>query len=1075
MKKITTIGMALMLGGLGFMANAQVTTGLSVRSISWENPATGTPAFNSYNNSYASEYYDLELTPDNEDSDQGQIPESLDINFGENLSYTFLNQKPGTTEVLLPVIDVNNDNKQLQYGEGDDVDYAWAVLTLIPGTSAGSMVANLSFDGFYEWLNSNVASGYYSVTIPEKLIQIGTNNYNLRSIINLQFTNSYITPSWEGVGAWNPAVPYMYIGATYTEDVNLTLAAKTQTCTLVVPGGKTLTNVYFGIYNWGGTNTSNKNSMLVNLLTTYINTSTLKGYADNVPDPKDVEAGLVKTIFDVYGYGEYTITIPAGTVTYGGLGNSPINFTYNFRAVQQGQTPSQVNIYPLQNDGYTVYNYNALANDPITIVYEFEYPVSTNKAITTGVFKLYQIVNGKPAEKWYYSPTASSIVTNGNYVTVTIPQNLVYGAGDYQISWVPGGLTVAYPNADGKTTTNVYNAQIDYNFSIVAPSALATAAVNANSYFPALVNNQFTPWESDKVNRIQGTPNPDYNVYSFQDFPEVLSYNWADDQYVFLANSSAKYTITTPKSNLVYTDNIIAGNYTPLTISYTNDKNEEVNVADVADFPTYFQLANIQKYINSNGGYGKYTILIPEGTFVMVKQNAKGELYGELNKGITIEYTVAELVNSVSITPDPYYTSVPGMTGNPNIYPSSALGTVTIAFGAPIQGGEPVVNPDTDTDALTINGRVVAPVMNKAEGTLVLDLKDFETGEYTIVIPTGYVEVGNGNYNNEIVFSYEINNLDPEPIINFQNGEIVPLEAAEVARLVVGWKTDASIQLAEDAYVLVNGDKVELIDNDYFAKEDAGNMADIPGIGSDEEGEPVVPPTPEAEEGEGDGDDEAPFYNAIVVNNIIEGYTGEVTITVPAGTIYTGEGNYLVYNDAVTVTVNVVELFEVEPFFEIEGTTIQAYWSAPVLSVNEDVTPLIVGEDDFEYELTPGYIDVVRNLDSQYIARVDFALLGALKGGIVPGNYTLVVPEAFVTLEGTNGVDMINLTVYYEFTLTDDFELVGGHEYTAIESIGSSNVVEGVYNLQGVKMSNDLKSLTPGLYIINGKKVLIRK
>lgn len=46
---------------------------------------------------------------------------------------------------------------------------------------------------------------------------------------------------------------------------------------------------------------------------------------------------------------------------------------------------------------------------------------------------------------------------------------------------------------------------------------------------------------------------------------------------------------------------------------------------------------------------------------------------------------------------------------------------------------------------------------------------------------------------------------------------------------------------------------------------------------------------------------------------------------------------------------------------------------------------------------------------------------------------------------------------------------------SGVRSIGSEvPAVEGVYNFQGVKMSNDLNTLAPGIYICNGKKVIVK-
>lgn len=88
------------------------------------------------------------------------------------------------------------------------------------------------------------------------------------------------------------------------------------------------------------------------------------------------------------------------------------------------------------------------------------------------------------------------------------------------------------------------------------------------------------------------------------------------------------------------------------------------------------------------------------------------------------------------------------------------------------------------------------------------------------------------------------------------------------------------------------------------------------------------------------------------------------------------------------------------------------------------------------------------------------------------GDYTLVIPTAYFTIYGIDGETnvtgmsrQIECSFYYEDGV-----------YTGINVMETAPVkaeIEGVYNLQGMKV--DANKLTNGIYIINGKKVLIRK
>ena len=98
-----------------------------------------------------------------------------------------------------------------------------------------------------------------------------------------------------------------------------------------------------------------------------------------------------------------------------------------------------------------------------------------------------------------------------------------------------------------------------------------------------------------------------------------------------------------------------------------------------------------------------------------------------------------------------------------------------------------------------------------------------------------------------------------------------------------------------------------------------------------------------------------------------------------------------------------------------------------------------------------------------------------IEGTNVPdGVYTLYIPEALVLLT-VNNVNYLNSPYYSDPIIIGDTESV-------FKEINKDNQMTGVtvYNLNGVKMlessdSNAVNNLAKGLYIINGKKVYIRK
>ena len=1056
MKKITTIGMALLLGGIGFAANAQLQV-LKPVAVYYDG---GNKLPDQLNIEDESETIDGVTTYAYKAQTNGVvnvIPETIYINY---LNASSAQVKPSSSQIAVTqwLNETGTSTQPLKYevvGSDGKVDYVPAYVYL-DSTEDGLVTVDLSELSQYSLENQ---SGWtFEFTIKQGAVTLSNSalNENAATTIVVEFVNKYITSFPE------PQMWFVYpfeansIGFAYDESVTLVAASEngTMTGTITPAGGPAITGVPLQIKNWGAPNNL-KNYVNVNLNNVYV----LNG--------KIVAAGTkdAKSIYATYGNVVYTLSIAEGTVKATAPGeqnqkvNNPLTADFDLREVVAD------NIFPDQNIGVTKYDYNNLYNQPIVLAYEFPGKVTINNVMKGGVsqtvFDIYTYEyndNDEIVKNWvnglYFNNDAIEVI--GNYVVVTLSyEQLDNTTGDFVVEWKEGALTVDTTMPSSATNVKYNNAY----FNAVEPYYFECKFASDYRDYTA---GYFDVNYSGEDKNLAVDPDPELNVYNIYDINNV-SCEWLNDQIVFTVNS--QYTLRTPDKNYVYRDYMQNTQYGKLGLTKSNSEepllNEDGDQVMVADFGYTFDIYSI---LWGNNEPGDYQILIPQGSFI----NATT---GEPNKGIVITYTVPELEYSTSITPDPYYTTGNNGTSNHTIYNAAEdLTKVVVAFAAPIAyGQQPALDEDGNPQTITVNGFAPRVKYYEIEGnSLVFDLSGLSMGLNTVVIPTGFLKIGESNYNKEISFTYAVNNLNPKTEVNFYEGEIVPVASVNedgMINLMIGWQTDDSIQLANEdgVNIYVNGNPV-LVTYDMMT----GN---IPGFNTPEEGGDEPAPLAD-EDGDDDGDEEAPFYSTIIVENILKGYSGAVTIEIPAGIIYTGEAPYLVVNEAASVTVNVVDIYDLDPYFEISGLTIQSYWGVPVLAVNETVTPYIEGADDFVYELTPGYIDVVENLAEGYISSVNFNLLGAR---LQPGQYTLVIPEAFVTIRqyGSN-VDSINLTVYYDFTLTEDYEIEDGHT-SAIESIGSENVVEGVYNLQGVKMSNDLKSLTPGLYIINGKKVLIRK
>ena len=87
------------------------------------------------------------------------------------------------------------------------------------------------------------------------------------------------------------------------------------------------------------------------------------------------------------------------------------------------------------------------------------------------------------------------------------------------------------------------------------------------------------------------------------------------------------------------------------------------------------------------------------------------------------------------------------------------------------------------------------------------------------------------------------------------------------------------------------------------------------------------------------------------------------------------------------------------------------------------------------------------------------------------GEYTLVIPAKYFGIEDYDMDVFYNPEIEYLFTYNNPT--------TGVDGVGSETSFN-VFNLQGVKVmenakASSLKSLPEGIYIVNGKKVMVRK
>lgn len=216
----------------------------------------------------------------------------------------------------------------------------------------------------------------------------------------------------------------------------------------------------------------------------------------------------------------------------------------------------------------------------------------------------------------------------------------------------------------------------------------------------------------------------------------------------------------------------------------------------------------------------------------------------------------------------------------------------------------------------------------------------------------------------------------------------------------------------------------------------------------------------------------------------------QVTIVIPAGVVINGDGNP---NPEQSIIFNAYDIWEGSAICEeteesgiynITWDGIDAIAVANSLATN----PFIVGSDGEHHYLTESYDPEEDGIqDGEYAAIVDYNyetgeatayLVVNINGmDLADGTYSLVLPEAVMLLSHFDAA----LEDYFDYINNEQFIpiIIGDISNEVKQLTNDTDRVYRVYNLQGMKVletsdSNDLNSLN-GLYIINGRKVIIRK
>lgn len=363
--------------------------------------------------------------------------------------------------------------------------------------------------------------------------------------------------------------------------------------------------------------------------------------------------------------------------------------------------------------------------------------------------------------------------------------------------------------------------------------------------------------------------------------------------------------------------------------------------------------------------------------------------------------------------------------------------TLTVGNATPINIKDFVkVNEETET--------TIDPFWGwETEITTYSLLVDFQTepymeaGNYTITIPAGYFYI-DYQLNGEIVLNYNVvssgDSYLPAPGYYLENDPMFPT-------FFIYW--DETIQ-AIDAEATLTASLTVPSDDD-----DAEPVNVTLHIGTYD---------PSAVEGQ------EPNYtdNALLLSiNEIYDQFGPGVYNLAVGTIVEdAQGNVNKPFETQFTLLQKAEVTTIVPTVTVDGNNLTVTWDNLALTENNpfDLYIRIFGltdsTEDFKLSIGNG-ADIVGGSLLIDLENLDL---------VVNNEYQLIIPEGFFYIgEDSNVVNGEVLDTFkYEFT---------GINGINAESLNGKNI----YNLNGVKVGNSIENLSNGIYIIDGKKVMIRK
>lgn len=498
---------------------------------------------------------------------------------------------------------------------------------------------------------------------------------------------------------------------------------------------------------------------------------------------------------------------------------------------------------------------------------------------------------------------------------------------------------------------------------------------------------------------------------------QTIKYN-VDGKQQPLVDMSTPATVVNESQFVTSAQNLVLA-WEGETISFTSETPYAwVSVNDGNQVQCSLSIENNQLSINLpeqfNAVPGLYTFTLPAN---MVK-NAKGEVNIEQN----FEYTLVEV--------DGNYTWSLKEGGN---YLAEDLASVSISWDV-----EEIL-PGISSEKVSVVANIeeatpIYPEVTLSNGALSINLSMLDEGTYTLNIPEGYVWIEDGKTVNEaasLIFTVvsQAEYFTQGAVILPEDGNNYVLE---LEGLTLEWNDILTMEAdAISVQVYVNG-------------AEPVNVAATLSV--DAEAEKTILNV-DLSEFEDYG-----IYNVELAEGLLKDAEGKVNMTQSV------EINYLAVNDNYTVTPEGGDIK-----FDALKDGIYIVWSNAKSVVLNETAPAITWAN---------------NNSPIYVTEAGTGLW--IPGGeLEKGEYTLIIPATKAVITGTDGTETLNDEIVVTYKVGDESgNNPGGDEpegpSTGVSSLEAEASQNGVYNLNGVKVGSSLKGLNPGLYIVNGKKVVIK-